>query len=71
MIRITVDEENVRVERKGNALECFHDMVSAACIITKYLADDLKIPKEKAALELYQLIAKIISDPENEIQEVK
>lgn len=71
MIRITVDEENVRVERKGRTFECFHDMISAAYIITKYFADDMKIPKEKAALELYQVIARIISDPENEIQEVK
>lgn len=71
MIRITVDEENVSVERKGKPLECFHDMVSATYILTKYFADGLGIPMERAALELYQLIAGIISDPENEIKEVK
>lgn len=71
MIKITVDEENVRVERQGKPLECFHDMVSALYVLTKYFADELEIPMEKAALELYQLIAGIIADPENEIKKVK
>lgn len=70
MIRITVDEDTVRVERQGRAFECFHDMISAAYVITKYYADDMKIPMEKAALNLYQTVAQIIADPENEIKEV-
>lgn len=71
MITINADGENIRVERRGRPTDCFDEMIGIAYILTKYLSDDIEIPMERAAIEIYQIVAKIISDPENEIKEVK